>query len=141
VGAALRCSVGDSRVGGENRDVTKYVAIGWFPAGELERARALWPNLLADWDVSTHQEYCHEVDRHLRQLEFGTDTQVLLAPIEVKYFLKWCAREGLDSAAAESRSKYATTIATRGRVQVWPPERGKQCWCGRDRDYEVCCGA
>src|SRR5262249_23746017 len=70
--------VGALADGGETCLVTKYVAVGWFPAGELERARSLWPDLLADWDVSGYAEYCHEVDRHLRQLEFGTETQVLL---------------------------------------------------------------
>jgi hypothetical protein len=121
--------------------VTNYVAIGWFPAGELERARAMWPKLLEGWDVASHADYCHEVDRHLRQLEFGGDTQVLLAPIEVKYFVKWCAREGVDSAAADSRSKYATQVATRGRVQLWPPPPAKSCWCGREKAYEDCCGS
>jgi hypothetical protein len=120
--------------------VTKYLAIGWFPAGELEKARVLWPNLLPGWGVSSHLEYCRAFDRHLRQLELLADTDVLLAPIEVKYFVKWCAREGVDSAAAESRSRYATTIATRGRVQPWPPLRGMPCWCGRGKAYEACCG-
>jgi hypothetical protein len=121
--------------------MTNYLAIGWFPSGELERARVLWPNLLAGWGVSTHREYCQEVDRHIRQLELGDDTRVLLAPIEVKPFIKWCASEGVDSARPESRSKYATTVATRGRVQPWPPARGKPCWCGRGDSYEECCGA
>jgi hypothetical protein len=121
--------------------MTTYLAIGWFPPGQLEKARVLWPNLLAGWRVSSHRDYCREVDRHLRQLELGADAHVLLAPIEVKPFVKWCAQEGVDSASPESRSKYATTIATRGRVQSWPPERGKPCWCGRGDTYETCCGA
>ena len=120
--------------------VTKYLAIGWFPAGELERARVLWPNMLAGWAVASHRDYCYEVDRHLRQLDIPEDTRVLLAPIEVKPFIKWCAREGVDSAAPDSRSKYATTIATRGRVQPWPPAADRPCWCGRGQTYEDCCG-
>jgi hypothetical protein len=121
--------------------VAKYVAIGWFPAGELEKARALWPNLVSGWGVSSHLEYCRAVDRHLRQLELLGDTEVLLAPIEVKHFVKWCAREGVDSAAPKSRARYATDVATRGRVQSWPPAHGEPCWCGRDKTYEACCGA
>lgn len=120
--------------------MTKRVAVGWFPAGELEKALALWPNLVAGWDVASYVDYCHAVDRHLRELELPPDTSVLLVPIEVKYFLRWCAKEGMDAAAAESRSNYATTIATRGRVRPWPPPRDKRCWCGRDEAYEDCCG-
>ena len=120
--------------------MAKHVAIGWFPAGELEKALALWPNLLAGWGVASHRDYCHAVDRHLRELELAADTDVLLAPIEVKHFVKWCAREGVDSAASESRSMYATEVATRGRVRQWPPPHGKRCWCGRDEAYENCCG-
>jgi hypothetical protein len=120
--------------------VTKHVAIGWFPAGELEKALSLWPNLLAGWGVSGYPDYCHAVDHHLRVLELGPDTDVLLAPIEVKHFLKWCAREGIDSAAPESRTSYAMDVATRGRARPWPPPRGKRCWCGRDEAYEACCG-
>jgi hypothetical protein len=120
--------------------VTKQVAIGWFPAGELEKALAQWPNLLAGWGVSGYAEYCRAVDRHLRELELPEGTGILLAPIEVKHFVKWCAREGVDSAAPDSRSMYATEVATRGRVRPWPPAAGKRCWCGRDAAYESCCG-
>jgi len=67
--------------------MTTYLAIGWFPPGQLEKARVLWPNLLAGWRVSSHRDYCREVDRHLRQLELGADAHVLLAPIEVKPFV------------------------------------------------------
>ena len=116
------------------------MAIGWFPAGELEKALALWPSLLDGWGVSSHVDYCRAVDHHLRQLELGDDTHVLLAPIEVKHFVKWCARAGVDSGAPDSRSMYATEVATRGRVRDWPPAQGKRCWCGRDEAYESCCG-
>jgi len=129
------------RTGSENGAVTKHVAIGWFPRGELEKARALWPNLFEGWAVSSHLDYCRAVERHLRQLELPTGTDILLAPIEVKHFVKWCAREDLDSAAADSRSKYAIEVATRGRVQSWPPPGGEPCWCGRGKAYKACCGA
>jgi hypothetical protein len=121
--------------------VTKHLAIGWFPAGELEKALALWPDLLEGWDASGYAEYCRGVDRHIRQLELVPGTDVLLAPIEVKHYVKWCAREGLDSAAPASRATYAMDVAGRGRVRHWPPAPGKRCWCGRDEAYEVCCGA
>ncbi|MEA3020642.1 MAG: hypothetical protein QOI47_2166, partial [Actinomycetota bacterium] len=121
--------------------VTKRVAIGVFRAGELEKAVSLWPQLLEGWNVSTYVEYCRAVDHHLRELELVPGSTVLLAPIEVKHFVKWCAKAGLDSAAPESRSTYAAEVATRGRVQAWPPAPGKRCWCGRDQAYESCCGA
>ena len=117
------------------------MAVGWFPAGELEKAISLWPQLVADWDVSGYLEYCHAFDRHLRALVLPDGVEVLLAPIEVKHYVKWCAAAGLDSGAAESRSSYASEVATRGRVQKWPPPPGKRCWCGRDVAYESCCGA
>ena len=120
--------------------MAKHVAVGFFPAGELEKALALWPTLVAGWEVASYVDYCRAVDHHLRQLELTPDTEVLLAPIEVKHYVKWCAREGVDSAAPESRSKYSAEVATRGRVRRWPPPRGKQCWCGRDEAYELCCG-
>ena len=121
--------------------MTRHIAVGWFPAGELEKALALWPNLVAGWGVGSYAEYCRGVDEHLRQLDLPPDSSVVLAPIEVKYYLKWCAAEGVDAAASSSRSKYATTIATRGRVRPWPPSPDKGCWCGRDRAYAQCCGA
>ena len=123
-----------------NGGVTKHIAVGWFPVGELEKALALWPGLVAGWGVSSYEEYCRAVDTHLRQLDLGPDTSVLLAPIEVKYFVKWCANEGVDAAEPSSRSKYATTIATRGRTRPWPPAPDKGCWCGRDEAYALCCG-
>ena len=115
------------------------VAIGWFPAGELEKAVALWPQLLAGWGVSTHVEYCRAVDRQLRELELAPGSYVLLAKIEVKHFLKWCGRQDLDAAAPDSRAAYAREVATRGRVQEWPPAPGQRCWCGREKAYEDCC--
>jgi hypothetical protein len=121
--------------------VTKSVAIGWFPAGQLEEALALWPDLVSGWEVSGYAEYCRAVDRHLRHLQVDAETQILLAPIEVKHFVKWCAREGVDSGAPDSRTKYAMEVATRGRARAWPPSRGKRCWCGRDEAYEACCGS
>jgi hypothetical protein len=120
--------------------VTKHVAIGWFPAGELENALAIWPNLLDGWGVSGYVDYCRAVDRRLRQLDLPEGADVVLAPIEVKHFVKWCAREGVDSAASDSRSMYASEVATRGRVRPWPPAPGKRCWCGRDEAYQTCCG-
>ena len=119
----------------------KSVAIGWFPAGQFEQAVALWPDLVAGWRVSGFTEYCHAFDRHLRELELLPDTSVLLAAIDVKHYLKWCAQAGLDSGSPESRSRYAAEVATRGRAQPWPPKTGKRCWCGRDEAYENCCGA
>ena len=119
----------------------KRVAIGWFPAGELEKALAYWPTLLEGWGATSYVDYCRAVDHRLRGLDLPPSTEVLLAPIEVKHFVKWCAREGIDSAAADSRSMYATEVAGRGRVRRWPPAPGKRCWCGRDKAYETCCGA
>jgi hypothetical protein len=121
--------------------VPKRVAIGWFPAGELEKALAYWPTLLKGWGATSYVDYCRAVDHRLRGLDLPPGTEVLLAPIEVKHFVKWCAREGIDSAAADSRSMYATEVAGRGRVRRWPPAPGKRCWCGRDKAYETCCGA
>jgi hypothetical protein len=120
--------------------VTKNVAVGWFPAGELEKALGLWPNLLEGWNVSTHHDYCRSVDSHLRQLELLPDANVLLARIEVKNLIKWCARERMDPASPQSRAAYATEVATRGRVQQWPPRPGHRCWCGSGDAYETCCG-
>jgi hypothetical protein len=122
--------------------VTSYVAVGWFPAAQLEKARVLWPDLLGGWEVvSSYQDYCRAVDRHLRQLDLPGDTQVLLAPIEVKHFVKWCAQHGADPAAPASRAGYAKEVATRGRVQEWPPAPDRPCWCGGDKMYGACCGA
>lgn len=121
--------------------MTRHVAIGWFPAGELEKAVAMWPNLLAGWNVSTHADYCRAVDRQLRELDLGPDAEVLLARIEVKHFVKWCARQDVDPAAPDSRAAYATEVATRGRVQPWPPQPAQTCRCGRDKPYEDCCAA
>ena len=120
--------------------MTSYVAIGWFPAGQLEKARVLWPNLLGDWDVNGQADYCRAVDRQLRELELPTDTKVLLAPIEVKHYVKWCADHIVDAAAAQSRADYAKEVATRGRVQEWPPAADRPCWCGGDKKYGDCCG-
>lgn len=118
-----------------------HVAVGFFPAGELEKALAMWPALLAGWDVHSYPAYCRGVDAHLRQLDLPAGTTVLLAPIEVKYFVRWCAKEGLDPAAPASRSRYATTVATRGRTRAWPPAPSDSCWCGAEKPYEECCGA
>jgi hypothetical protein len=124
----------------EDVEVTKRVAVPWFPAGQLEQALAIWPTLLDGWGVSGYPEYCRAVDRHLRELALPEDSEVLLAAVDVKHFVKWCARAGLDSAAPDSRSAYAMDLATRGRVRSWPPPAGKGCWCGRDEAYELCCG-
>jgi hypothetical protein len=121
--------------------VTKYIAVGWFPPQEFEKALALWPGLVAGWGVTSYASYCRGVDEHLRALDLGPDSSILVAPIEVKYFVKWCAKEGVDPAEPSSRSTYATTIATRGRVRPWPPTPTADCWCGRGEPYAECCGA
>jgi hypothetical protein len=90
--------------------------------------------------VTSHADYCRDVDQRLRALDLPEGTQVLLAPIKVKHFVAWCSREALDPAAPDSRSMYATDVATRGRARRWPPPRGKRCWCGRAEAYENCCG-
>ena len=121
--------------------MAKRVAVGWFPSGEYEQAVVLWPQLVAGWGVSSYREYTRAVDHHLRELELLPDAEVLLAPIEVKHYVRWCDREGVDPAAAESRTSYAMEVTTRGRARVWPPPHGRRCWCGRDDAYETCCGA
>jgi hypothetical protein len=120
--------------------MSKKIAIGWFPAGELEKALAIWPNLLEGWNVNGYASYCHAVDHRLRQLELTDDAEVLLAPINVKHYTRWCTRDGLDAGEPDSRSKYASDVVTRGRGRPWPPKPGKRCWCGRDAAYETCCG-
>jgi hypothetical protein len=120
--------------------VAKNLAIGWFPAGELETAKALWPHLLHGWDAATYADYCRAIDRQLRELEVVPGTVVLLAQIRVKQFIAWCARERVDPASPDSRAAYATETATRGRVRQWPPKPRQRCWCGSGESYAECCG-
>jgi hypothetical protein len=121
--------------------VTRKVVAGWFPEGELEKAVALWPELIEGWDVHSYSDYCKAVDEHLRALDLGNDVEVSLAPIEVRRFIRWCSKVGADPSASTSRSKYATTMAARRRVRAWPPGPGQGCWCGKDLPYAECCGS
>ena len=120
--------------------MTKTIAVGWFPVGQLEQALALWPGLVAGWGVNGYADYCHHIDRQLRALELADDTHIVLSPIEVKAYIRWCKNMLADSGEPDARSRYAAEVATRGRARPWPPPAGKQCWCGRDEAYEECCG-
>ena len=120
--------------------MAKTIAVGWFPAGELEKALALWPGLVAGWGVTGYADYCHHIDRQLRDVAIDDDTHIVLSPIEVKPYARWCKNAVVDSGASESRSTYAAEVATRGRARPWPPPADKQCWCGRDASYAACCG-
>ena len=119
--------------------MARTVAVPWFPPGQLELALSLWPELAEGWEDRSHAAYCRFVDRRLRDLA-GDDTTVLIALVDVKPYVKWCAREGLDPSRAEARQRYAVDVATRGRVRPWPGPPDKPCWCGRGDSRATCCG-
>jgi hypothetical protein len=121
--------------------VPRTLAVAWFPPNQLELALSFWPELAEGWEDRSHAAYCRFVDRKLRQIPRDDGTRILVATVEVKPFVKWCAAEGLDPASATARERYAVQVATRGRVREWPGEPDKPCWCGRGDRYDTCCGA
>ena len=127
---------------GQDVPVAKTLAVAWFPVGQLELALSLWPELARGWeDDRSHANYCRFVDRKLRTVPRDDGTHILIASVDVKPYVKWCSREGLDPGKPATREQYAVQVATRGRVREWPVAADKPCWCGRGKRYDTCCGA
>ena len=114
------------------------VALAWFPSGEYERARELWPSLDEDWHGVTHTEYCARLDGHAKWMRRHGVTIRAIAPIHVDPFLAWCAERGEDPE--DSRAPYAADRFRTGDAIAWPPGRNDPCWCQSGRKHKKCCG-
>ena len=115
------------------------VAVGWFPASEFPMAVEKWPQLKESWDAKSYKEYCRLLQGTLLNLA-AAGIKPRLAPIRIRAYTRWCASEGCDPGAPETRSKYAALLASRGETVAWPPGRNDRCWCGSGRKYRKCCG-
>jgi tetratricopeptide (TPR) repeat protein len=113
------------------------VAVGWFPAGDYERALELWPDLRELWEGIEHREYCRRMQASLRGWALRGGPRNLVA-LRLDEYLPWC--EAHDRDPAEARAAYAADMARIGRCQRWPPGRNDLCWCGSGLKYKRCCG-
>lgn len=117
-------------------------AVAWFPTEEFSTATQMWPQLGHDWDAREHPDYCHRLERHLRDLAEHTATPTWIVPIGLEGFQRWCTREQRDPASADTRAEYAADQARTNPASLitWPPERNQPCWCHSGRKYKKCCG-
>ena len=112
------------------------VAVGWFPAGDYERALELWPDLRELWHGVEHREYCRRMQASLRGWALHGGPRNLVA-LRLDEYLPWCSEHDRDPA--EARAAYAADMARLGRSQRWPPGRNQPCWCGSGLKYKRCC--
>jgi hypothetical protein len=112
------------------------VAVGWFPAGDYERALELWPDLREVWQGIEQREYCRRMQASLRGWALHGGPRNLVA-LRLDEYLPWCSQHDRDPA--EARAAYAADMARLGRSQRWPPGRNQPCWCGSGLKYKRCC--
>jgi tetratricopeptide (TPR) repeat protein len=117
-------------------------ALAWFPPEEFPTALQLWPHLGDEWDTHEHPDYCHHLERHLRELAEQTAAPTWIVPLGLEGFQRWCTREHRDPASADTRARYAAdqTRTNPAALIAWPPERNQPCWCQSGRKYKRCCG-
>jgi tetratricopeptide (TPR) repeat protein len=117
-------------------------AVAWFPTGEFPIALDSWPQLGDDWGAHEHRDYCHRLERHLRDLDEHTDGPTWIVPIGIEGFQRWCTLKHRDPATADTRARYAADQARTNPAGLitWPPERNQPCWCHSGRKYKKCCG-
>ena len=112
------------------------VAVAWFPAGDYERALALWPDLAELWRDIPHREYCRRFQASMRGWTRAAGVHFLVA-VHLDDYLAWCDAGGRDPA--ESRAAHAADELRQGRAIPWPPGRNEPCWCGSGQKYKRCC--
>jgi tetratricopeptide (TPR) repeat protein len=113
------------------------VVMGWFPAGEFERALELWPDGLERFAGYDHREYCRAIEADLR-IYSAAMVHVRPAAVMVDVLIAFCDAEHLDPSSADARARYAASLAD--DVIEWPPGRNDPCWCGSGSKYKKCCG-
>ncbi len=120
------------------------LALAWFPADEYPVALARWPELATEGaakGAKDHAQYNRALQRTLQNYADTGQTRLFVAPIRIRPYLDWCARQGKDPA--EGRAGYCAELARRrdpGLI-AWPPGRNERCWCGSGRKYKQCCGS
>lgn len=115
------------------------ISLAWFPAGEYERALALWPSLAEDWVGVPHDEYSARMDGHARWLGAQGVRVKAMSPLPVDGLIRYCDARDIDPE--ESRAAFAAEQSRTGRATSWPPGRNAPCWCGSQRKYKKCCGS
>ena len=125
------------------------VALAWFPAGDYERALAMWPDFAASELVNgpdghlPHDRYCREMQQKLIGYAEHGAPGLAVAPIQVEPFTDWCAERDREPDSPDARAGYAAHLARTGDPGVarFPPGRNEPCWCRSRRKYKKCCAA
>jgi SEC-C motif len=125
------------------------LAWAWVPAEDYAAALALWPDLADGLTVTgpagsvpSHEGYCRALQTRLMAAAHAGAHRVIVAPVRVAAFQRWCTQHRHQPDAA-ARAQYVATLAGRGDARVigWPPGRNQPCWCGSGRKYKKCCAA
>jgi tetratricopeptide (TPR) repeat protein len=123
------------------------LAYAWLPADEFALIEQRWPDIAAEDSVRDngalvdHSEYCHRLERTLREAADAGRRRLRVATLRRAAFDAWVTVAGREGEGeAELRSGYAAELDRRGvDVVAWPPGRNERCWCGSGVKYKKCC--
>jgi hypothetical protein len=130
------------------------VGFAWIPQDEYAAALTRWPVLVADGGPArgddgrpaTYRQYCRRLEEHLvstTSAPGGGRLELVLVPVRVDGFARWCAEHGMAEDSPSARAQFAADGARLGGPELvrWPPGRKQDCWCGSWRRYKRCCGS
>jgi len=128
--------------GSENADgpagETVSPVIFWFPRGDFDRARSLWPSD-PSLDGTDFPGQCRRIELFLRSFPFGRVSGWIL-PIRIQGYLSWCTAEGAAPEDIASLDRYGDQAIPAARLLPWPPAPREPCWCQSAETYADCCG-
>jgi tetratricopeptide (TPR) repeat protein len=129
--------------GSENADgpagETVSPVIFWFPRGDFDRARILWPSD-PSLEGTDFPGQCRRIELFLRSFPFGRVSGWIL-PIRIQDYLSWCTAEGAVPEDIASLDRYGDQAIPAARLILWPPAPPEPCWCQSTKTYADCCGS
>jgi len=111
-------------------------ALAWFPKDEWAKAIVEWPELL-DTMPEDHEDYCRQVESHLKAAAATEPGSPDVAPLNVDALI---AEYGDEAGDVRFRGTMGANVARNGGAISWPPARNDACWCQSGRKYKNCCG-
>lgn len=114
------------------------VTVLHWPAEELTELISAYPTLSSEYP--SHEGHLSTIESSLRELSSSGTPNLGIVTGTVPSYEAFAASEGSSPDDVTLLPQYATTLAARGRAEVWPPERGAGCSCGSTQNYDACHG-
>ena len=116
-----------------------WAVVFWFPRGDFDRARALWPSD-PSLEGTEFPDQCRRIELFLRSCPLGRVSGWVL-PIWIQDYLSWCSAVGADPADITSLDRYGDQAIPGASLIPWPPAPAEPCWCQSNEAYADCCGS